>query len=71
MYIYIYIYLYIYIYIYIYTYIYIIPNAEDLASLRQLLDARREKIVTTEVLVDLAKTFLMNNIFLLNEKSLK
>ena len=48
-----------------------IPHEEGLASLRRLLDARTEKKVTTETLVELAEIFLKNNIFQFNEKTLK
>ena len=48
-----------------------IPHEEGLASLRRFLDARTEKKVTTETLVELAEIFLKNNIFQFNEKTLK
>ena len=48
-----------------------IPHEEDLASLRRFLDARTEKKVTTETLVELAEIVLKSNIFQFNEKTLK
>ena len=48
-----------------------IPHEEGLASLRKFLDARKEKKVTTEILLELAEIVLKNNIFQLNEKTLK
>ena len=48
-----------------------IPHEEGLASLRRFLDARTEKKVTTETLVELAEIVLKNNIFQFNEKTLK
>ena len=46
-----------------------IPHEEGLASLRKFLDARTEKKVTTETLLELAGVFLKNDIFQFNEKS--
>ena len=48
-----------------------IPHEEGLASLRRFLDARTEKKVTTETLVELAEIVLKNSIFQFNEKTLK
>ena len=48
-----------------------IPHEEGLASLRKFLDARTEKKVTTETLLELAEIVLKNNIFQFNEKTLK
>ena len=48
-----------------------IPHEEGLASLRKFLDARSEKKVTTETLLELAEIVLKNNIFQFNEKTLK
>ena len=48
-----------------------IPHEEGLASLRKFLDARTEKKVTTETLLELAEIALKNNIFQFNEKTLK
>ena len=48
-----------------------IPHEEGLASLRRFLDARTEKKVTTETLVELAEIVVKNNIFQINEKTLK
>ena len=48
-----------------------IPHEEGLASLRKFLDARAEKKVTTETLLELAEIVLKNNIFQFNEKTLK
>ena len=48
-----------------------IPHEEGLASLRKFLDARTEKKVTTETLLELAEIVLKSNIFLFNEKTLK
>ena len=50
-----------------------IPHEEGLASLRKFLDARTEKKVTTKTLslLELAEIVLKNNIFQLNEKTLK
>ena len=48
-----------------------IPLEEGLVSRRKLLDARTEKKVTTETLVELADIVLKNNIFQFNEKTLK
>ena len=45
-----------------------IPHEEGLASLRRFLDARTEKKVTTETLVELAEIVLKSNIFQFNEK---
>ena len=47
-----------------------IPHEESLASLRRFSDARKEKEVTTENLVELAENVL-TNIFQFNEKTLK
>ena len=47
-----------------------IPHEESLASLRRFSDARTEKKVTTENLVELAENVL-TNIFQFNEKTLK
>ena len=46
-----------------------IPHEEGLASLRKFLDARTEKKVTTETLLELAGVFLKNDISQFNEKS--
>ena len=43
-----------------------IPYAEGLASLRKFLDARTEKKVTTETLLELAEIVLKSNIFQFN-----
>ena len=48
-----------------------IPHEEGLASLRKFLDAKVEKKVTTETLLELEEIFLKNNIFHFNEKTLK
>ena len=48
-----------------------IPHEEGLASLRRFLDARTEKKVKTETLVELAEIVLKNNIFHFNGKTLK
>ena len=48
-----------------------IPHEEGLASLRKFLDARTEKNVTTETLLELSEIVLKNNIFQFNEKTLK
>ena len=48
-----------------------IPHEEGLASLRKFLDARTEKIVTTETLLELAEIVLKDNIFQFNQKTLK
>ena len=40
-----------------------IPHEKGLASLRKFLDARTEKKVTTETLLELAEIVLKNNIF--------
>ena len=48
-----------------------IPHEEGLTSLRRFLDARTEKKVTTETLVELAEIVLKNNIFQFNEKNFK
>ena len=48
-----------------------IPHEEGLASLRKFLDARTEKKVTTETLLELAEIVLKNNIFQFNEKTTK
>ena len=46
-----------------------ILHEEGLTSLRKLLDARMEKKVATENLLELAQIALNNTIFQLNEKS--
>ena len=46
-----------------------ILHEEGLTSLRKLLDARMEKKVATENLLELAQITLNNTIFQLNEKS--
>ena len=48
-----------------------ILHEEGLASLRRFLEARTEKKVTTEILVELAEIVSKNNIFQFNEKTLK
>ena len=48
-----------------------IPHEESLASLRKFLDARTEKKVTTETLLELAEIVLKNNIFQLNQTTIK
>ena len=48
-----------------------IPHEKDLASLRKFLDARAEKKVTSEILLELTEIVLKNNIFQFNEKTLK
>ena len=48
-----------------------IPREEGLASLRQFLDVRTEKKVTTETLLELAEIVLKNNIFQFSQKTLK
>ena len=48
-----------------------IPHEESLASLRKFLDARTEKKVTTETLLELAEIVLKNNIFHLNQTTIK
>ena len=48
-----------------------IPHEEVLASLRKFLDARTEKKVTTETLLELVEIVLKNNIFQFNQKTLK
>ena len=47
-----------------------ISHEEGLASLRKFLDARSEKKVTTETLLELAE-IVLKNIFQFNEKTLK
>ena len=42
-----------------------------MASFRKFLDAKTEKKVTTETLVELSKIVLKNNIFQFNKKTLK
>ena len=46
-----------------------ILHEEGLTSLRKLLDARMEKKVATENVLELAQIALNNTIFQLNEKS--
>ena len=46
-----------------------IPYEKGLVSLRRFLDARTEKKMTTETLVELAEIVLKNNIFQFNEKT--
>ena len=48
-----------------------IPHEECLASLRKFLDARTEKRLTNETLVQLVEIALKSNIFQFNEKTLK
>ena len=48
-----------------------IPYEKGLTSLRRFLDARTEKKVTTETLIELAEIVLKNNIFQFYEKTLK
>ena len=48
-----------------------IRREEGLASLRQFLDVRTEKKVTTETLLELAEIVLKNNIFQFSQKTLK
>ena len=48
-----------------------IPHEEGLASLRRFLDARTEKKVTTETLLELAEIVLKNNSFQFSEKALE
>ena len=48
-----------------------IPYEEGLGSLRNFLDARTKKKMTTETLLELAEIDLRNNIFQFNEKTLK
>ena len=48
-----------------------ILHEEGLASLRKFLDARTEKKVTTEILLELAEIVLKNNVFQFNGKTLK
>ena len=48
-----------------------IPHEEGLASFRKFLDARTEKKLTTETLLELAEIVLKNNIFQFNEKALE
>ena len=48
-----------------------IPHEESLASLRKFLDARTEKKVKTETLLELVEIVLKNNIFQFNEKKFK
>ena len=48
-----------------------IPHEEGLVSYRKFLDARTEKKVTTETLLELAEIVLKTNIFHFNEKTLK
>ena len=47
-----------------------IPHEEALASLRKFLDARTEKKVSTETLLELAE-IVLKNIFQFNQKTLK
>ena len=48
-----------------------IPHEKGPTSLTKNLDARTEKKVTTENLLELAEIVLKNNIFQFNEKTLK
>ena len=48
-----------------------IPHEETLASLRKFLEARTEKKVTTETLLELAEIVLKSSIFQFSEKTLK
>ena len=48
-----------------------ISHEKGMASFRKFLNAKTEKKVTTETLVELSKIVLKNNIFQFNKKTLK
>ena len=68
--------MYIYIYIAV-VYIYVvglypsIPNEEGLRILRNVLEIRSNKNVTTDTLIELSELVLQNNYFEFNERCLK
>ena len=48
-----------------------IPHEEGLFALRKRLEIRKEKYVSTDTMIDLAKVVLKNNIFTFGKKTLE